>query len=890
MAAVVFDYVAREILAQHAAPNLCEVTILLPNFHLAQPLAQALIRHAGGEALLLPKMVTLNEWAQSVPLAKSITPESCRTVVLYQALQSRRAFRDADCWSMAQELLTLFDELTQSLTTLPRDAEAFATALVDAYQARQNESLQFEARLVFDLWFVMQQGDELDAMRAYQQRLAGLAAQATQPLFVLRTYDWNALEQRFLDEYQARAPLTIFDLRSLAQSQPSCALLVANFAHLAQSAGDSSAMSLNAQATILRTVFPTANLTDRLRVFAAQSLEQEAAAAALQVRCWLAEGKRSIALVAQDREAARRLRALLERSEIWVSDETGWTFSTMSVSTVLMSWLDVLQSDFYHHDLLDLLKSPLIFADLAAAERKAAVYQFEQLLREHNIVSQLSSYAMIAEAHPELKALLQRLRQAANVLRIDKNHTLAGWLVALRDSLQVLAIDLGWQQDEAGAQLLCALQTWQAELAQDKTPFAFSAWRRWLAQRLDALTYRDSRIDSSVRFTHLAATRWRPFEAVIVLGADADHLPAVGAGGRWFNDSVRHSLNLPTLAQRAAQQRDDLLCLLAMNDCVLATWQASRNGEEGLLSPYLVMLRDLHQLSFKADLSDTLLRDLLAADKPQSDALAAAAPQAVITPALIPARISISAYNSLVACPYQFYARYSLRLNELDEVREDLEKRDYGDRVHQILHRFHEQYRQLNDCPAADLETALRQISEAVFADLVKTDFLARAWLTRWLKAVPAYVENQLAEAAAGWRYQHGETKIQVPLDGVELYGRIDRLDANGEQRRVIDYKLQSLPTLRDKLRVAGEDVQLACYAAEYQAQAAAFLSIDNEVVKAVLPAQEMVTLTRLNLARLTQVIQQLKAGDVAVANGIDAVCAYCEMAGICRKAEWQNG
>ena len=90
----------------------------------------------------------------------------------------------------------------------------------------------------------------------------------------------------------------------------------------------------------------------------------------MQVRLWLQAGKRDIAIVAQDRVAARRMRALLERAEILVADETGWTFATLSVSTVLDRWLTALQSDFYHVDLLDLLKSPFIFADMAASERK----------------------------------------------------------------------------------------------------------------------------------------------------------------------------------------------------------------------------------------------------------------------------------------------------------------------------------------------------------------------------------------------------------------------------------------------------------------------------------------------------------------------------------------
>src|SRR3989338_6757892 len=502
----------------------------------------------------------------------------------------------------------------------------------------------------------MQAGAELDAARAYQQRLAKLAAQASQPLFVLRASGWDAFEQRFLDEYAKRAAVEVFDLREMA---PQWSGLLRD-----HSAG------LRSQS------IPP--LGDRLRFFAATSLEQEARAAAMQVRRWLTEGKRDIAIVAQDRVVARRMRALLERAQVLVADETGWTFATLSVSTVLMRWLDALQSDFYHHDLLDLLKSPFIFADLPAAERKEAVYQLEQLLRKQGVVSGLEKFAALSEHEAVLHQPLARLPQAAALLEQGKQKTLANWLAALRESLRVLAIDTGMRLDDAGAQLLQALETWQQELAGDEGRYRFAEWRRWLAQQLDTLTYRDSGIDSPVRFTHLAATRWRAFDAVLLLGCDADHLPSVADGGRWFNDAVRSSLNLPTRSTHAARQRDDLLALLALNECVLVTWQKDRNGEKGLLSPYLEMLRDLHDLAYGDDLSESGLHAFLKAEESHAHNLPQAAqPAPCVANEDVPASVSISAYNSLVACPYQFYARHILRLNELDEVQEGIEKRDY---------------------------------------------------------------------------------------------------------------------------------------------------------------------------------------------------------------------
>ncbi|MDP1847836.1 MAG: exodeoxyribonuclease V subunit gamma, partial [Solirubrobacteraceae bacterium] len=498
------------------------------------------------------------------------------------------------------------------------------------------------------------------------------------------------------------------------------------------------------------------------------------------------------------------------------------------------------------------------------------------------VVAGLEKFVALAEHETVLHQPLARLRQAAMLLEQNKKRTLAEWLEALRASLRVLGIDTGLQQDEAGAQLLRALGTWQQELAADAGRYRFAEWRRWLAQQLGTQTYRDSGIDSPVRFTHLAATRWRAFDAVLLLGCDAGHLPSVADGGRWFNDAVRSALNLPTRGTHTLRQSDDLLALLALNDCVLVTWQKDRNGEKGLLSPYLEMLRDLHTLAHGDDLGENELHAYLAAEEAHHVTMPQAArPAPKVTAEAMPASVSISAYNSLVACPYQFYARHILRLNELDEVQEGIEKRDYGERVHDILRRFHERYPQVSGHPADELEATLRRISEEVFADLLQQDFAARAWLARWFAALPAYLEWQAENEAQGWRYAEAESAFDWQLEGVRLRGRIDRLDVRGEEKRVLDYKTQGEQVLRNKLREPGEDVQLACYAYAHEAADAAFVSIENGKVKLVEPKHDVPLLAQLNAERLVQAMGDIRGGAGLPANGIDAVCGYCEMRGL---------
>lgn len=884
-----FHHVAQRILRAQGDRDLRAAIVLLPNYHAAQPLAQAFAAVAGA-TVLLPRMLTLTDWAQTVRLDTPIQPDTRRVAVLYQALRERGWFGDADLWSLSRELLELMDELTRHHVALPESEADFAARLTEAYRARSGQALQFEARVVHELWYAMTSDAELDGERAWQQRLAKLVEAVDGPLYVLQTCDLAAPERHFLDACRGRVTVEVFDLREMVAESSECALLSRALQRDADSA------DLRSDAALLQRQ-PEARLGARLQLFGAHGLEQEAQAADVQIRRWLLEGKQNIAVVVQDRLVARRARALLERAQVQVRDETGWTMATLSVSTALMRWLEAVQGDFYYQDVLDLLKSPFIFADAPPAERKQAAYLFEQLVRKHGAVAQLESFIELAgREQRELVQPLVRLRQAMQALP-KKSVPLAEWLHALGDSLQILGVSQGWAQDAAGQQLLGLLAQWTDELQGDATRCSFGEWRRWLAQQLDLNTFRDTGVESPVLFTHLAATRWRQFDAVLLLGSDAAHLPAPANAGQWFNDAVRASLGLPLASAQQAQVRDDLLALLAINDTVLASWQASKDGEPNLLSPHLEMLRALHLLAYRDDLAERELGELLVQAQVRAEVFAlppaGAMPRPSAQPTLVPKRVSPSGYNSLVACPYQFYARHMLRLNELDEVREELDKRDYGTWVHAALQRFHDEFKVLQEHEHGVVEAALLRISAEVFAEALAHDYLAQAWLLRWQAQIPAYIDWQLANERAGWRYSGAETPFEIGvMENLTLRGRIDRIDYKSEDMevlRVLDYKTQAVAPLRNKLKEAGEDVQLACYAYDLHAGEAAFVALDGGKVDAVTPPQDIAELAQLNIARLKSVFERMQQGAALPAHGAEAVCGYCEMRGLCRHGQWEE-
>ena len=124
-----------------------------------------------------------------------------------------------------------------------------------------------------------------------------------------------------------------------------------------------------------------------LALAAGANLEDTAATIAQAVVVWLREGRSAIGLVALDRLIARRVRALLERAEIVVRDETGWKLSTTSAAAAVMRWFDLVLDDLYWRDLLDWLKSSFTLAGRAGKASEIAL--IERAIRARGAVQGL---------------------------------------------------------------------------------------------------------------------------------------------------------------------------------------------------------------------------------------------------------------------------------------------------------------------------------------------------------------------------------------------------------------------------------------------------------------------------------------------------------------------
>jgi ATP-dependent helicase/nuclease subunit B len=607
---------------------------------------------------------------------------------------------------------------------------------------------------------------------------------------------------------------------------------------------------------------------------------------------------RRIVLIAQDRLSARRIRALLEREAVLVSDESGWTLSTSRAAASLDALLETVESGAYHRDFVDLCKSPYVFADCDEEQRKAAVFAIETALRAASVKSGLARFrACLAEAEIDAAektlalALIDRVDTATGLLRA-RAAPLARWLDLLQQALSTLAATDALASDAAGRVVLELVEARRAELESANPPlFSFRSWRDWLNREFEAATFRDAGIASTIVLTSLKAVRLRRFEAALLIGGDAKTL-APDAGGTFFNTAVRRELGLATREDGERELRRDLELLLAGVPRVVVCWQAQREGEANLLAPDLARLSTLHRLAWNDDLHRPPLpaRAPVAADAAtaptRSERAAPVAPAA-----LLPRRVSVSAYASLVACPYRFFASYVLALGERDEVAEEMDKSAYGALVHRVLERFHARHALVS---ALSEETALAELqrcSDEVFAAAVADNFLATGWRLRWQKRLASYLDWQREREAQGWRWQRGEARFSraLALEGgeeIEFYGRIDRIDRNAEVSvALLDYKTQAARAIAERLR---DDIQLPSYALLHgEAAEAAYVALDDEAVATVTSGADAASLraqAEVQGERLRGIFAALHAGAALPAHGAAGVCKWCAMSGLCRK------
>ncbi|MET3105282.1 ATP-dependent helicase/nuclease subunit B [Oxalobacteraceae bacterium GrIS 2.11] len=872
---------------QGAALDYSALRVIVPAYEHAQWLMRSLAAELGPH-FIPPRMNTLAAWLDLQNPATMHTEaisEGERLMTLYAQLREHgwlkklfSARKNTDLLPLAQTLIALSDELTEAMLPLAADRKTMQQTWQQALTqlpVPAQQLLSDEAQLVWQIW--QSQLDGNDAISIRLQRLLELARRAPDPLIWINPVMPEGIVQQFLSEYAGRQSVQIISLDWRSNAiEP---LYVRAWQELPDNNEAASGMSITAP-------------HNQISLIAADSLEQEAQWGAQTILDWLQKGKSSIALIAQDRVVARRIRALLERAEVHVADETGWKLSTTRAASALAAWFDVIVTRADTMMVLDLFKSPYFAPpSMSGHEEKTSwVMTIEMTLLRANVVGGWEAITTALEKSPDCAALCVQLKR--NASQYTQRKTLSEWLMLTTMSLTEFGITERWQTDAAGVQVAELLAQLQQDCAGLSETFSFAEWRVFINLQLEGASFAGDKSDQRVVMMPLNGARLRRFDAVLMVGCDAAHLPSQPQEVLFFTNAVRRECGLITREQRQRQQLRDFTELLSANPVVVMSWQQQQRAEDNPISPWIQRLNlCLQQAGLPQLPSHTVQLNTqnLQAIVPQQPRPSAAA--------LTPTTLSASGYNSFIACPYQFFATRMLGLSSLDALSDMPEKRDYGGWLHGILKTYHDTLKAQPDFPIEGQQALLIDISRAVFADILQTNPAALGYSMRWEKVIPAYIEWSQRYAQSGWQFEVGEVWLENNLqwDGgqVLLRGQIDRIDSSlGGETAVLDYKTNTKAVLTKKLKQA-EDQQLPFYgllaeSGQTRITSAHYVALEKTAEKIDhVSADDYSNWQQQLRGAIVSNMSAIAQGAALPAQGPSQVCQYCDVRGLCRKGAW---
>ena len=899
-----------------AAPaDLRRLDVIVPSWNHAPPLRaalHALLRRQGHRALMPPRIHTLQSW--SGDLADATIQ---RRVDLFGALRANAWIRSAfgtqatALWALAAHIDVMCDEMTFAAVDGADAFEARLQASLTRHFHRQAaRALQPQAQLILQIWraALAHDGGAGAQIAALDER----SRAATRPLVYVATQPAPPWVQAWLSSLAKRVAVHVVrtDYATAVSGRP---LLAAAWPELVGASVD--AVPIAARARSLK----ASNSTAAPELIEAHSLEDEAIAVCEQVLTWLrppgqgdlfaAQTPRSIGLVALDRVAARRVRALLERADVLVRDETGWKLSTTSAAGVVMRLFDLAANGFHHRDLLDWLKSPFTLSGVSG--KGYLVETIEKVVRSRGIVQGLGQIVLaLHEQHGDENGDEDR-SGAIGWLRTLEVHAsrfagepapLSTFIQALDDALNALGMRTALSADPVGTEVLHVLDDVRARAVASREMgelrLAPAEYRALIDARFEEVAVAPGAVDSPVVMVSLGGAALRDFECAVLIGVDAAHLPSVPSELLFFSEAVRADLGLRGARETVREQHENLAAVLVRVPRVVAIWCSRVDDEPRPVSAWFARLRAVAQAAG---------HDPLRRARPITRQLEAVPTQrpAPLAPPLPKPEISATQYQSLVECPYQFYARHLLRLRKLDEVTDEPSPSEYGKAVHEVLARFHVELRglDLGQVPSNDLAASLARHADDVFSPLIERRPRMLGWRRQFAETQIAYLTWLRKRVTEGWSFAEAEIRHSAGFEldagglrSIDLVGRIDRVDVRGEEVEVLDYKTRRRQQLADDLALAGENVQLPFYGLLHPlpVKRASFVFLQRtsdrqDQVGVVPPRQPYPQLVEALRVRLRNDLQRVINGAPMPALGNEVVCEWCEMRGLCRRDFWQD-
>jgi ATP-dependent helicase/nuclease subunit B len=511
----------------------------------------------------------------------------------------------------------------------------------------------------------------------------------------------------------------------------------------------------------------------------------EAQAIALALREALETPGRTAALVTPDRQLAGRVSALLRRWNVQADDSAGKPLSQVAPGTLLLGIASAAAEELAPVPLLALLKHPLVGVEgEARAEWLDQIRSLDRALRSPRPPSGLAGLDGFFAEKGGMRAwsvVRDRVNRLDGFFR--EEQSLAEFARKIADAATHLSGDAAWRGADGRmvADLLAELQGSKAAArivvsAADAVPL--------LRQLLDERAVRPHYGGHPRIFIWgLLEARLQRADLVVLAGLNEGVWPALPAPDPWLPPKVRAMLAMPTLESRIGLAAHDFASALGAPEVLIT--RALRDVKSPTVASRLLHRLDAISGGLPRDrVLERLTRALDDPGDPQPADRPAPSPPADERPK----DIWVTQVDRLKADPFAFYASAMLKLRQLDPVDADYSARWKGDEVHKVF----EAWLNHDDCDP----NQLRARAERLLGDEAIHPMLRALWAPRLLEAIDWIAEMERSNQAEGRRPLKAEATGEAPLAGIQVHGRVDRIDRLPDGGiAIIDYKTGKPPS-----------------------------------------------------------------------------------------------
>lgn len=536
-----------------------------------------------------------------------------------------------------------------------------------------------------------------------------------------------------------------------------------------------------------------ANETDsrylqNLRCFTAANGEEEARAIALIMQRAAAD-KKTAALITPDRKLAQRTAAKLSGLGITVNDTAGQALDQLPAGRwlrlVLRCWLGNCDAV----TLLSIMKHPLSCFGMTRSDCRRAARELELKFFRAEIPAQDLSSVLKQHDAPELCALLAQLPAPQKPLPLDawvqQLQTLGDALTAEPDAKPLL-----WQGD-AGAALRLLLDDLAAHTKYFR-PLALEEFAELLEMQMSQQTLHLPHAHPDLHILGPLEARLHHYDTVILGGLNEGTWPQATSADPWLSRPMRQQIELALPDEMLALTAHDFYQLAAQKTVYLtrsdfadgaptlpSRWWQRLNAylEACQIEKDFLEEKSLHHAAHAIDNAVNVMPADQPAPNPPAD--------------MRPRRFSPSTIETLMRNPYEYYAKYILRLRVLPELGAEAAEKEQGELFHSVFAKFTKIY------PAqipSDITAQLDQLAQQALAQHYLADALRDFWWQSWLIARDHFIIWHSAAIAAGRRVVACEYDLEhafaTRAGDIQLFARADRIDIDAAGNYIIvDYK-----------------------------------------------------------------------------------------------------